>query len=175
MPYFDDLSDHTRLGSGGHRARTKNVGWLGSGHEYPKATPDDEILDLVWDYCAISVEQTRGIHDCQFCPPGTSYYVERNGEKLLLGSAEIRVFAKDGVIYAAPTLIYHYLFVHHYKPPDEFVRALTEGPKPPSKEYFERLDALGLEWNNTSAPVAKPRRFEFARTRDGRLERIELP
>jgi hypothetical protein len=57
----------------------------------------------------------------------------------MLGAAEIRVFAKDGVAYAAPTLVYHYVSVHHYKPPDEFVRALREGPLPSSPEYFERL------------------------------------
>jgi hypothetical protein len=175
MAYFEDLSDYTYFRLEFYRPRTKNVGWLDSAHEFPKTTPTHELLDLIWDYCKISVAQSRGLHDCEYCTSGSSNYVIRNGQPLLLGTSEIRVFAKDGVIYAAPTLIYHYVFVHHYRPPDEFVRALREGPRPPNQEYFERLNELGLEWNNTSAPDVKPRRFRFARSQNGQIERIELP
>jgi hypothetical protein len=61
-----------------------------------------------------------------------------------MGSAEIRVFARDGTAYAAPTLIYHYMKFHDHRPPDEFIRALTEGPAPWSVEYLDRLKGLGL-------------------------------
>jgi hypothetical protein len=91
---------------------------------------------------------------------------------LLLGTAEIRVFSTEpnaesllrtlsGIesggllflqkalvpvrVYASPTLIYHYVEAHHYKPPDEFLRALRDGPKPPSPEYFDLLAKLDLE------------------------------
>lgn len=43
-----------------------------------------------------------------------------------LGSAEIRVKAKDGRIYAAPNLIYHYVAEHDYDPPKEFIEALLQ-------------------------------------------------
>ncbi len=68
---------------------------------------------------------------------------------LKLGSAEIRVFGNGGKIYAAPNLIYHYVTVHGYKTPDEFVSALKEGPLPGSKEYFDRLHSLGLRCSKT--------------------------
>ena len=55
------------------------------------------------------------------------------------------MFSESGVIYAAPTLIYHYVEVHEYKPPDEFIRALSEGRGPLSREYFSRLEELELE------------------------------
>jgi hypothetical protein len=174
MAYFEDLSDYAHFRSE-YRRGTKNVGWLDSAHEFPKTVPTEELLDLIWQYCKLSVAQTRGIHECEMCASNTSHYVLRNGQPLLLGSAEIRVFAKDGFIYAAPTLIYHYVSVHHYRPPDEFVRALGEGPRPHSREYFERLEELGLKWNKTSAPEIKPRRFRFVRSQDGRIERIEMP
>ena len=138
MTYLKDLSDYTNWKSS-YRPKTKSVGWLDSGHEFPKATPREELLDLIWIYC------------------------------------RIRVFGKDGLIYAAPTLLYHYVSVHHYRPPDEFVRALNEGPRPPSQEYFERLQELGLRWNKTSAPNAKPPCVKFVRSPDGKIERIELP
>jgi hypothetical protein len=167
MSYFEDLSDYTYHDSYFYRPETKNVGWLDAAHEFPKSVPTEEALDLVWAYCKISVAQMRGIHDCELCPPATSHYVKRNEEPLLLGSAEMRVFGRDGTIYAAPTLIYHYISVHHYKPPDEFLSALREGPKPPNSEYFDRLTELGLEWNPTSAPATKPTRFKDVRVPGG--------
>lgn len=63
---------------------------------------------------------------------------ERHGQERLIGSAEIRVFGAD-VVYAAPTLIYHYVIVHHYKPPSAFVRALLTGPRPDSHVYRSLL------------------------------------
>jgi hypothetical protein len=76
---------------------------------------------------------------------GLGQRVTRNGEELLLGSAEIRVFGKGELIYAAPNLIYHYVSVHCYKPPEEFLQALEEGPSPPGSEYFKRLTNLNLD------------------------------
>lgn len=64
-----------------------------------------------------------------------SVEAERGGERLLLGTAEIRAYGANGVLYAAPTLIYHYVAMHHYQPPDEFVRAAMTGPRPPGDDY----------------------------------------
>jgi hypothetical protein len=172
MSYFEDLSDYNY--SQMHRPRTKNVGWLDSAHQFPREPPTETLLDLIWGYCKISVAQTRGIHYCELCAPGDSTYVVRNGEPLLLGTSEIRVFPKDGVIYAAPTLIYHYVSAHHYQPPEEFVKALSESPRPPSQEYFERLDELGLAWRQTSAPAEKPLRIKVVRMPDGTYARERL-
>ena len=66
------------------------------------------------------------------------------GEEMLLGSAEIRVFGQAGLIYAAPNLIYHYVLLHHYSPPEVFVPAMKEGPKPTDSDYFKRLSLLKL-------------------------------
>ncbi len=156
MTYFEDLSDDA-YAPGFVRPGTKSVGWLARGHAFPTMIPDEETLDLLWLYCSISVVQTRGGHECEFCPIGSARYFERNGQRLLLGTSEIRVFSRDGRIYAAPTLIYHYVAVHHYKPPDEFLRALREGPRPPSQEYFDALAKLNLQWNRTSKGAPKCR------------------
>src|SRR6267378_4456553 len=64
-------------------------------------------------------------------------------------------------VYAAPTLIYHYVRTHHYKPPDEFLRALRKGPRPPDREYFDRLADLRLDWNRTSSPPENPVRTRY--------------
>jgi len=65
-------------------------------------------------------------------------------KRMELGYAEIRVFGKGGKLYEAPNMLYHYVTVHHYKPPDEFLQALKNAPAPPSSEYLSRLEALGL-------------------------------
>src|ERR1044071_8695229 len=66
------------------------------------------------------------------------------GERIRLGHAEIYVFGEDGKIYVAPNLIYHYVTVHHYKPPAEFLRALKRSPSPPGPEYLACLEAIGF-------------------------------
>jgi len=171
MSYFEDRSDYTYHDSFFHRATTKNIGWLDATHEFSKVAPAEQELDLIWTYCKVSVAQMRGLHDCELCPPNASNYVKRHDEPLLLGSAEIRVFGKNGIIYAAPNLVYHYVSIHDYKPPDEFLRALKEGPRPPSQEYLDALKELGLEWNATSAPAPTPLRFRDVRLPGGGWKR----
>jgi hypothetical protein len=151
MAYLEDLSNYVYADSVFSRPGTKAIGWLASGHEFASAIPDEDLLDLLFLYCSTSVAITRGIHDCDFCPVGTARQAERNGQSLLLGAAEIRVFSQDGRIYAAPNLIYHYVFAHHYRPPDEFLEALRTGPRPTSQEYFDILARLNLKWSKTSS------------------------
>jgi hypothetical protein len=157
MTYFADLSDYTYMNSDySSRPATKNVGWLGEGNAFEVAEPSEELLDKLWSFCKISVAQTRGIHRCEFCIGKNVHFSERNGDALLLGSSEIRVFGEDKHIYAAPTLIYHYVKVHGYKPPQEFIQAVMRGPAPSEHDYFNRLEELGLEWRKTSVPQPDP-------------------
>jgi tetratricopeptide (TPR) repeat protein len=101
--------------------------------------------------CTISAAQSRGRHACDLCTPSTFASGERNGISLSLGSSEIRVFSPAGtIIYAAPTLIFHYVSIHHYQPPEDFLQALREGPKPPVLEYFGQLSSIDPQWNRTS-------------------------
>ena len=160
MTCYGDLSEYSYHRAKFYRPGTKNIGWLGLGSDFECAKPTDETLDRIWAHCRISIAHMPGIHRCEFCEP-VSYYAERNGEYLLLGASEIRVFSPEGQIYAAPTLIYHYINTHHYAPPDEFIRALHEGPAAGSGEYFDRLKQLNLEWSKTSAPAKKTAWFRF--------------
>ena len=73
----------------------------------------------------------------------------------------------------APDLICHYMAVHRYKPPDQFISAVRSGPHPFSQEYQERLAAVGLTWESKSALARKPKRFRFEKTPNG-VVRIEL-
>jgi hypothetical protein len=159
MSYFEDLSDYVYHNLWCYRPQTKNVGWLSAGHRFETWNPPDDTLSCLLDYCTVAIAQMRGSHMCEFCPQSTSRTATKDGRRLLLGSAEIRVFGSDGNIYAAPNLVYHYVSAHRYRPPATFLRALAEGPRPPSPEYFEVLARLELEWNNTSEYAGPAFRF----------------
>jgi len=47
-------------------------------------------------------------------------------EEVALGDAEIRVLGRNDRVFAAPNLIYHYVTAHGYRPPDEFLGALSD-------------------------------------------------
>lgn len=68
--------------------------------------------------------QTRGIHSCPFCL--TEDYYPMLGRRVFLGSAEIWVpDAARSKIFACPDLIIHYMFEHHYLPPQDFLDAVA--------------------------------------------------
>jgi len=173
MAHYTDFTEYCYGRGAYYVPGTVNIGWLGASLDFEQMAPDESLLDLVWNYCKISVAQYRGIHQCEYCGSRRSDVAERHGEMRLLGSAEIRVFSESGAIYAAPDLIYHYMAAHRYKPPEQFVSALRFGPHPCSREYQDRLAAIGLTWRKKTALKSKPKRFRFEKTPTG-LVRIEL-
>ena len=90
MSHFADLTEY-RYGPA--RPGTRNVGWLDAANELVKAKAEDEVLERVWEHCAISIAEKRGYHPCAFCGAPGPVIAERNGEARLLGAAEIRVFS----------------------------------------------------------------------------------
>jgi hypothetical protein len=81
--------------------------------------------------CREPALQYLGIHECEFCPSsGVSnaaiVHTFADGERLVLGTAVIRVRSRDGREFAAPTLICHYIKVHSYQPPFDFIEAVME-------------------------------------------------
>ncbi|MFF1835598.1 hypothetical protein ACFVXE_15525 [Streptomyces sp. NPDC058231] len=137
MTYFADLTPYTY----GHAAGQPepgtpegpaeiNVGWLEPGQEYSAYDADDPpyaLIDALKRLVATErVHQTRGFHLCPWC---VDALLERSaGERARAacprGSAEIRVLG-DGVEYAAPELVAHYVEAHRYLPPAEFVAAVA--------------------------------------------------
>ncbi|WP_147322767.1 hypothetical protein [Emticicia sp. C21] len=65
----------------------------------------------------------RGIYKCDFCKSEIS--VPHHSGKILLGHAEIWIPSiSSNLIYASPTLIYHYIDKHHYLPPANYMESL---------------------------------------------------
>ncbi|MDG4774193.1 hypothetical protein [Solwaraspora sp. WMMD792] len=141
VAYFDDLTaysysdvDTVELDWGLLQFRPGydriNVGWLDAPHAFEKGpTPDrftNALLDII---VAPRINTMRGLHRCPFCPnhPGDSMVsVEHPGGRVWLGHTEIRVPSGPGAMFAAPSLIWHYVTAHSYRPPAEFIEAVEQ-------------------------------------------------
>jgi hypothetical protein len=113
MAFFEDLTPYACVHFEKDPPGTLNVGWLDRSHPYSTGATSPEFQHKLARLCAQPVRQTRGLHRCPFC----------HGRDRPGGSAEIRVGA-GGRIYAAPTLVHHYVAAHNYRPPDEFIAAV---------------------------------------------------
>lgn len=89
-----------------------SVGWLSRGKPYPKGIVSDEFLTKLKELIKHPVNLMRGSHTCEFCD-----------HNIARGNGEIHI-AGEGVTYAAPVLIAHYVETHYYKPPDEFIQSV---------------------------------------------------
>lgn len=100
-----------------------NVGWLDRWHLTTKGAVDSAIVEkllALTDHDGTRVNQTRGLHDCPWCKQ-----IIKLADGSPLGSAEIWVPGENGIVYAAPTLVTHYITEHEYQPPAEFLAAVT--------------------------------------------------
>ncbi|MHA6764624.1 DUF7919 family protein [Streptacidiphilus sp. PAMC 29251] len=137
MTYFEDLSpysysvDADSPGDG----TLLNVGWLGEGHSYPVGVSSDELIAGLVRLCADPVNLTRGVHFCDICPAISpdehrsrwrefTTFQSKYGE-VSIGNGELRAIGTSGRIYAAPTLVIHYVAAHYYLPPEDFVDAVV--------------------------------------------------
>ena len=124
--HYQDMSPYSYLIAEGRTlALVRNVGWLSEEHPFPTGDIDASALPLIANLCqnpSAAVHQTRGFHDCPFCNQEIEIYDK--GVRTLLGSAEIWVANSEGCFFAAPDLILHYITVHRYVPPAEFIEAV---------------------------------------------------
>ena len=91
-----------------------NVGWLGEGKDFKEGLIDAESKAAIERACASRPKMMHmGVHLCEVCPSTTAvtgtgvYFLEHNGRK-----------------YAFPRMLYHYVDVHSYLPPTEFLDAI---------------------------------------------------
>jgi hypothetical protein len=144
MTYYEDLTPYQYSARNEPpKLNSLNVGWLSRDKPFSIGETSQKFKDRLFQFCLDEyvVNIARGFHVCEFCSISTEKWVEvgksRYGEKahwLGIGNAEIRVLG-NSAIYAAPTLIYHYVTEHQYRPPDEFIEAVLTGPLSGSKGH----------------------------------------
>lgn len=118
------------------------VGWLHRSRPFPTGATGDDLLAALLPFCYEEnlVCAVRVPRRCPLCneivPP-----VERDGQRTLPGTGEIRVLGEND-IYAAPDLILHYVSTHNYQPPREFVQAVLLGPPAGAPEHRALVRSL---------------------------------
>lgn len=114
MSYFADLTTHTYFL---HEPEpgVLNIGWLGEGNPIPTGPVPQRFVDTLEKLCAHPVNLHRGYHFCEYCE-----------EHRAKGNGQIRVCSAQGIWYAAPTMVHHYVSAHHYQPPEEFIDAVLQ-------------------------------------------------
>jgi hypothetical protein len=130
--YFPDLSIYT-YSMKGSLPDVLNVGWLDRSMPFSKGTVPALFVDQLKSWFWIArVNQMRGIHECNFCRaeqwpvlPTKDHPSLTSGDRTsVLGSKEIWIPALDRTIFASPALVIHYVDVHQYCPPEEFIAAV---------------------------------------------------
>lgn len=129
MTFFEDGSAYRYLAEGVGSGAI-NVGWLDVEHVFAAGPVPSAFVDRLLVRCRSPLLRTRGFHRCNLCEPAGSVgvasgvVVESAGGDFVVGGAEIRVLAENGVCFAAPDMVIHYVVEHGYRPPDAFVEAI---------------------------------------------------
>lgn len=134
--YFKDLTTYKYM----DKEEALNIGWLKKGHFFKTGEVPEEFIEKLWRYLRYPIQVCRGFHMCDFCKNTKTGMptVTFKGETRKVGYYEIRVYGQDEKLYAAPSLIIHYILQHHYKPPQEFIDAVIYSDAH-SKEYYQKI------------------------------------
>ncbi|MFG1917190.1 hypothetical protein [Micromonospora sp. NPDC048898] len=143
MTYFADLTPYTYLerheddqwpsDEQGKDLPLLNVGWLDAAHPYPTGAPPHGLVPALTELAKTRVRQTRGHHYCEICVRDMGEGAREAIRQGMIAreSAEFEVRG-DGVVYAAPQLLLHYVTAHEYLPPAEFCTAALAATCDPS-------------------------------------------
>ena len=130
VAYFPDLSVYAY--GHGHHPGVVHVGWLDGVHPFPKGDVDSRLIEKIKLLAAKPVELYRGRHLCEVCSQPKDLVRTFDPECQWMkwadsrrSNGEIRV-ASDGITYAAPVLIVHYIEEHGYLPPAQFLEAIDK-------------------------------------------------
>jgi hypothetical protein len=126
--YFADMTPYTYHPLDA-ATDASNVGWLSNDHPFSVGSCPQGLLERLFELLKSNrFHPTRGRYLCDFCPPPRSPVdALRNGEKIPLGFFELKVVGPTGHEFIAPSLIYHYVEMHSYLPPEPFIEAVLHG------------------------------------------------
>lgn len=141
------------------------VGWLEHPHEFSTGTAPKRLVDKINEVAtqtnAVYSGMTfRGLHHCSHC-------VAAGLPAPPLSGSHVNVFVPGiSVIYAAPAAIVHYIDVHSYQPPTEFVEAVLRCPDCRSEAYRA---ALGAANGGVEPPLKVTKPFKVSTKKIGTL------
>lgn len=118
MTYFADLTPY-QYGLPEPEPDVLNVGWLDVGYPFHRGETSSEFREALSRLVERPILLDRGFHVCNFCPRD-----RRDNNYPSRGNGQTRVLGRNGIWYAAPTMVRHYVVTHQYQPPPEFVDAV---------------------------------------------------
>ena len=138
MPYYPDLSPWSYFGAA-EAPKLVAVGWLDSEHTISTGESDELFMDKLIDLLVKpwAPMYLLGFAECPFCTFDT-YGITYKDKKIVVGALNLFV-PGDGFLYAAPSMIAHYILAHNYAPPQEFCDAVLRCPPMRSQEYFQAV------------------------------------
>jgi hypothetical protein len=144
----------------------KNIGWLDKENDYMIGEVSEHLIQKLKEILFLDLKNAEdkangtfneneaiivhnnfmrsSAYDCQFCKitkkifvdPSKLQFYRGKGEKMLGRNEIILPSLKRQEFYVLPTMIYHYITVHNYKPPAEFLNAL---------EFFDLSKPFNIE------------------------------
>ena len=131
--YFPDLFADHGIGFAPFYFAALKVGWLDVEHDFQKGEVAEQFLEKLFAFCVTPHLFLCGYHRCNLTSTSTNscssrdsgmVTIERGNKQVKVGDSEFFVETDSGLLYHAPTLIYHYVSAHHYLPPQCFIEAL---------------------------------------------------
>src|SRR5579871_5598114 len=121
MSFYPDLHTASLVG---HGDRHRAVGWLSSGHPFPRGAVSAPFVEELKRHVASAFQPLAfgGTHTCELC-----------GNFSAAGNVWVPT---PDVVYVAPEMIVHYVTAHNYLPPEEFCRAIEACPRQGSPEFM---------------------------------------
>ena len=133
MTYLQDLSPY------GHAVGTEDsvlsVGWLDSHHPFPVGETSQEFREKLADICQHPVKRYFGSHECEFC--------KHRDRPDCIG--DILVYGTN-IAYVSPALISHYVTVHDYLPPPQFIAAVLSTEDVAAAATDEKCSLIAAEY-----------------------------
>jgi hypothetical protein len=124
--WFQDLGTETMIASGPF---VRAIGWLSDQHPFPTGDVPPEVLARIQEFCrqwgngldSLGWGLFFGFHECELCQQS-------------MATGNVGVPAEE-LLYVFPEMLAHYVEVHRYAPPAEFVAAVMAAPLPGTPEY----------------------------------------
>jgi hypothetical protein len=126
--YFVDLGDTTQIAVGDH---VRAVGWLAGSMPYVQGQVSAECIARIEQYARLWEASTRALKWAATCGPHTCEFC---GQFHAGGNFGV---PSNGLLYVCPDMIAHYVRVHEYLPPQEFIDAVLVAPLPGTEDYDE--------------------------------------
>lgn len=126
--HIPDLSHNCYLSSG---KSLRAIGWLEGNHSFTKGPVGELAIERLREHLQqpfVNIDSC-GSHRCSLCESPAA--PEGNGELIV---------PSEKLCFVAPTLISHYVEVHRYQPPAEFIQALLACPPQGSPSYMKLLN-----------------------------------